>query len=255
MATNYPVISPIGDKERISDWRILFEASTEQIRAQDEGEKRVIQMLSAYTNRSFADRECVREVTKMAQTAGEALDALVATLDPPTDQYSSRQSLCRITWQPGESIDCFFFKVKRLSAESGVDFKLAASLVASQLPPDVEGKIKATVVGADGDLESAASRKLLTDIKRELKDHGHALDKCNIDLERIVKVAAVSYQVSADTPEPDSEAGLATHEQSVAYTQHKRNWKRRTSRAQPQHRQSGCYICGEDHLMRYCPQK
>ena len=255
MATNYPVIPPIGDKERISDWRILFEASTEQIRAQDEGEKRVIQMLPAYINRTFADRECVREVTKTAQTAGEALDALVTTLDPPTDQYSSRQALCRLTWQPGESIDCFFFKVKRLAAESGVDFKFAASLVASQLPRAVEGKIKAAVVGADGDLESAASRKLLTDIKRELNDHGHALDKGNIDLERIVKVAAVSDQISADTPEPDSESGLATHEQSVAYTQHQGNWKRRTNRAQPQHRQSGCYVCGEDHLMRYCPQK
>ena len=102
--------------------------------------------------------------------------------------------------------------MKRLAAESGVDFKFAASLVASQLPRSVEGKIKATVVGADGDLESPASRKLLTDIKRELNDHRHALDKGNIDLERIVKVVAVSDPISADTPEPDSESGLATHE-------------------------------------------
>ena len=93
MATNRPVIPSIADQEGISDWRILFEASTEQIRGQDGGEKRVIQMLPAYVNRSYADRECVREVVKTAQTPREPLDALVATLDPPTDQYSWRQPL------------------------------------------------------------------------------------------------------------------------------------------------------------------
>ena len=36
-------------------------------------------------------------------------------------------------------------------------------------------------MSAEGDLESAASRKLLTDIKRELIDRGHALDKGNFD--------------------------------------------------------------------------
>ena len=144
MATNHPVIPPIADQEHISDWCILFEASTEQIRGQDDGEKRVTQMLPAYVNRSYADRECV-------------------------------------------------------------DFKFAASLVASQLPRDVESKIKATVVSAEGDLESAASRKLLTDIKRELIDRGHALDKGNIELERIVKVAAVSDQVRNDALESDKE--------------------------------------------------
>ena len=83
---------------------ILFEASTEQIRGQDEGEKRVIQMLPAYVNRSYADHECVREVVKTAQTARGALDSLEATLDPPPAQG---QALCKLTWQPCEPIDFF----------------------------------------------------------------------------------------------------------------------------------------------------
>ena len=97
MATNHPTIPPLAEKERISDWRVLFEASTEAIRTQDDGEKRVLQMLPAYVNRTFEDRECVREIVKTADTASEALDALAATLDPPIDQYSSRQALCRLT--------------------------------------------------------------------------------------------------------------------------------------------------------------
>ena len=104
-------------------------------------------------------------------------------------------------------------------------------------------------------MESAAGRKLLTDIKRELVDRGHALDKGNIDLERIVEVAAVSDQVKTDALGSDKEVEAPTPVQSVAHTQHQRNWRRRTSRAQPQHRQSGCYVCGKDHLMRFCPKK
>ena len=110
MATSQPVIPPLGEKQRIADWRIIFEACTETIRAQEGGEKRVIQMLPAYINRSFEDRECVREVVKSAETAREALDDSATTLDPPTDKYSARQTLCRLTWQPGESIDYLFYK-------------------------------------------------------------------------------------------------------------------------------------------------
>lgn len=75
--------------------------------------------------------------------------------------------------------------------------------MASQLPRDVEAKIKGTVVGIEGGLESAASRKLLAAIKRELNDHGHALDKGNRDIERIEKVAIVSEQIEKLAPFPN----------------------------------------------------
>ena len=176
-------------------------------------------MLPAYVNRTFEDRECVREIVKTADTASEALDALAATLDPPIDQYSSRQALCRLTWQPGESIDHLYFKAKRLAAEAGVDLKFVASLIASQLPRDVESKIKGTVVEIDSDLEGAASRKLLTDIKRLLNDHGHALDKGSLDIEQIVKVASLSAQPSTEPPVSDGEEELDAPGRTITYTQ------------------------------------
>ena len=83
-----------------------------------------------------------------------------------------------------------------MAAEAEVDLRFVASLVASQLPREVEAKIEGTVTGIEGYLESAASRKLLVDIKRELNGHGHPLNKGNRDLERIVKVASVSEQLT-----------------------------------------------------------
>ena len=254
MATNQqPVVPPLGQGERIANWRIIFEASTGTIRAQEEGEKRVVQMLPAYINRSFADRECVREVVKTAATVEEALDALSATLDPPSDQYSSRQALCRLSWQPGDSIDHFFFTAKHLASEAGLDFKFVAALVASQLPRDVEAKIKGTVLEVGGDLESADSRKLLADIKRQLNDRGHALDMGCRDFERIVKVAALSDTADDDPSEADKEKDEIS-ERSIAYTQ-QRGKRGRRYRAQAQPPKSGCYICGEDHQWRYCTKK
>ena len=51
-----------------------------------------------------------------------------------------------------------FYRAKRLAAEAGVDLKFVASLVASQLPHDVESKIKETVVVIDSDLENPANQ-------------------------------------------------------------------------------------------------
>ena len=56
MATNQPIV-PLGEMERIADF---FEASTEIIR----GEKWAVQVLPENVNRSFEDRECVREIVK-----------------------------------------------------------------------------------------------------------------------------------------------------------------------------------------------
>ena len=155
-----------------------------------------------------------------------ALDAIAATLDPPIDQYSSRQALCRLTWEPGQSVDHFFYTAKLLAAEFGVDIKFVASLVASQLPRDVESKVKGAVVGIVGDLEIAESRELLVNIKRELRNGGHSLEKGYRDVERVTKVASLSEHekmsfgstpANADLSGLDGDEFVPTAE-TIAYT-------------------------------------
>ena len=70
-------------------------------------------------------------------------------------------------------------------------------------------------MSAEGDLENVASRKLLTNIKRELVDRGYALDKENIEFKWIVKVAAVSGQVRTNVLGSDKEEEPPTLAQSI----------------------------------------
>ena len=137
MASQYPIAPKLTDKERISDWRIIFEASAEQLRIVENGERQVLQMLPAYINRSIADQVLVQDVVSSVDTVKRALDILSETLDPPTDQYSAMQSLSHTTWQPGERIEDFFFSAKRKAAEAKVDMRFLAPLVSAQLPREV----------------------------------------------------------------------------------------------------------------------
>ena len=183
-------------------------------------------------------------------------------MTPPIEQYSSRQALCRLTWEPGQSVDHFFYTAKLLAAESGVDLKFVASLVASQLLRDVDSKVKCAVVGIVGDLESAESRELLVNIKRELRNGEHSLEKGYRDVERVTKVASLSEQEKmsfGSTPTNADLSGLDGDEfaptaETIAYTRPS-DKKGRKFRTQPTQFKAGCYICGEDDLWRYCTNK
>ena len=128
MASQNLLAPKLQDNDRISDWRVIFEASTEQLRNAENGERHVLQMLPAYVNRNTADRVLVQDLVKSVATVSEALDILAETLDPPSDQYTAMQHLSRIFWQPGERIEDFFFSTKRKAVEANVDMKFVLRL-------------------------------------------------------------------------------------------------------------------------------
>ena len=114
-----------------------------------------------------------------------ALNILSETLDPPTDQYSARQSFSHTTWQPGERIEDFFFSARRKAAEANVDMRFIALLVSAQLPREVEAKIKTMITDIDPDLSGEGGRRMLVTIKKELQDLVETV-KDDLDLQNFI---------------------------------------------------------------------
>ena len=198
MASQNPLASKLLGNDRIADWRVIFEASTEHLRSAENGERHVLQMLPAYVNRSVADQVLVQDVIKSVETVKAALDILSETLDPPSDQYSAMQALSRITWHPGERIEDFFFSIKRKAVEAKVDMRFVAPLIAAQLLRAVESKIKSTVADIDPGLDGKGGRDFLISVKKDLMEKGYALDCGNRDFERIERVANIHGETSTD---------------------------------------------------------
>ena len=80
----------------------------------------------------------VRDVVRSAETIVGALEILEDTLDPPIDPYQTMQELCRSDSEPGAQIDYFFFEIRRKAQHAAVGMKFVASLLASQLPKDIQ---------------------------------------------------------------------------------------------------------------------
>ena len=75
MTTPHSLVIPaLLKRERIEDWRLCFEAATQQLLQVDDGERKTLQILPAYINRDVADREAVRDVTKNTPTVKKALN-------------------------------------------------------------------------------------------------------------------------------------------------------------------------------------
>ena len=102
------------------------------------------------------------------------------------------QQLGKLHWEPGEEIDDFFYIAKRKAVHAGTGMKFLASIVASQLPRDVQTRVKERVRAIGDDLEGDQGRELIQVVKRELTEHGHPLNRGNRDFEGIAKVAVIS---------------------------------------------------------------
>ena len=79
----------------------------------------------------------------------------------------------------------------------GVGMKFVASILTSQLPKDIQGKVRGKVRDVADDIEGVDGRDLIKTIKLELTERGHPLDVRNKDFEKIEKVAVLS-----ETTEP-----------------------------------------------------
>lgn len=155
MAAAPITIPPLQKGERIEDWRHLFEACTQHMLGTEEGERKAIQLLPAYVNRDIADREAIRDIVKTAQTVVGALESASKVLDPPMDTFMAMQEVSRLHWQPGQEIGEYFFTLKRKATYAKLGLKHVASLLAAQLPRDIQTKIRAEVIGISDNLDHA----------------------------------------------------------------------------------------------------
>ena len=245
-------IPPLHENDRIGDWRHLFKAAVTNLLAEENGNVKAIQLLPAYVNRRTAERELIKDLMRSMDNLDNTLDALEKTLDPPVDAFTSMQQLGKLHWEPGQEIDDFFYIAKRKAAHAGTGMKFLASIVASQLPRDVQARVKDRVKAIGDDLEGDQGRELIQVVKRELTEHGHPLNRGNRDFEGIAKVAVISkpetYPESASTSGTDNEEKPAPNiRNTVSYSRGFRRGQSSLSRSSTKRRE-GCYICGENHF-------
>ena len=249
MATAPITVPPLQKGDRIEDWRHLFEASTQHMLAADGGEKRAIQLLPAYLNRDIADREAVRDIVKSANSLEEALNNLAGVLDPPMDTFTAMQEVSRLHWQPGQDIGEYFFSLKRKATYAKLGLKHVASLLAAQVPRDVQTRIKADVTGINDSLEHADAHKLIRSVKAELAEKGYALNKGNRNFESITKVAVIEHDDAKD------DDNLVPANQVAYLKGQPNNWRSKQTDKSRFAGGSGCHICGGRHAWRFCPEK
>ena len=176
MAGKFPTIPPLNDSERIGDWRDLFQASVQYLLDETGGELRAIQLLPIYVSRRPAERELVKYVLREKKSLKEALDILESVLDPHIDPYSAMQDLCKLTWKPGDEIDDFFYTLIRKARDARSSLKFVASILSSQLPRDVQGRVKDTVQSIPENLESEEAHSFIQQVKLQLTERGYPLN-------------------------------------------------------------------------------
>ena len=117
------------------------------------GERKVIQLLPNYVNRLITDMEAVKIVMKRVETLKDALDQLSPVIDNPIDPFLAMQELVKLQCRPGQDIGYNFFLARRKATHAGTTLRFVASMVSSQLPKEVQNRIKATVTEINEDLE------------------------------------------------------------------------------------------------------
>ena len=241
-----PALQP-GD--RIEDWRILFESGTGHLRVDEASEKKVIQLLPNYLNRSITDVETVKVVMKRAEILKAALDELSRVIDNPIDPFSAMQDLIQLKWQPGQDIGDYYFLAKRKASHAGTTLKFIGSLVSTQLPKEVQNRIKDTAIALNDDLEHADAFKFIAEVKQILTDKGIALNLGNRSAVQGINLATLKEKEVTNMDDSESDS-----QDRVAYARGKQGWKRKPRPSEYQETR-GCFICGGKHPWRFCPEK
>ena len=168
--------------------------------------------------------------------------------------------LCTSDWELGTQVDDFFFEIRRKGQHSNVGMRFVASILASQLPKDIQSKLRDKVRDVDDDIEGVDGRELIKRVERELVERGYPLDLRNKDFEKIRRVAVLSEAVEPTSAcqtcqNNDSTELPPPRDDMIAYAKSNRTtkWNRQPKQSMPPSR--GCYICGGSHSWKYCPEK
>ena len=116
---------------------------------------------------------------KKAETLKDALNELAKVIDNPIDPFFAMQELVILQWQSGQDIGDYFFLARRKAVHAGTTLKFVATMVSTQLPKEVQNRMKGTVIAIDNDLEHADAFKLIAEIKETLTEEGFPLNQGN----------------------------------------------------------------------------
>ena len=219
--------------------------------AADDGEKRAIQLLPAYVNRHYGPRssEKFRDVSEHSGRGTQQSSR--CNLPPPPipnghihSNAGSRPLTLTTSPRHGQ-----YFYLKRNATYTKLGLKHVASLLAAHVPRDVHTRVKAAVTGINDSLEHEDAYKLIRSVKTELTEKGYVLYKGNRNFESITKVAVIEHN---DAGNVDS----LEQANQVAYLKGQpNNWRPKRTGKSRRTSGSGCYICGDRHAWRFCPEK
>ena len=141
---------------------------------------------------------------KRAETLKAALDELSRVIDNPIDPFSAMQDLIQLKWQPGQDIGDYYFLAKRKAAHAGTTLKFIGSLVSTQLPKEVQNRIKDTAIALNDDLEHADAFKFIAEVKQILTDKGIALNFGNRNAVQGIKLASLKEKEVTNMDDSES---------------------------------------------------
>ena len=147
----------------------------------------------------------------------------------------------------------------RKARDAKSSLKFVASLLSSQLPRDVQSRIKVTVQSIPEDLESEEANSLIQQVKLQLSERGYSMNPGSQEYVQTMKVAyALKLDESEcmDIEEFDLRETDTCAANTIAYLSkgHVMNTRKHQSGKNKAHRLK-CFICGGSHICKFCPEK
>ena len=246
-------VPPLMENQTIASWQPFFTAAVTTLTAAEGGEKAAIRLLPAYVKRGKHEEKVVLKVLGL-DTLIAAFDYLKERLDPEKDLFVSAEKFREMTWPPGEPATDFFVRYLDEALQVGLTAKHACIFFVTQLPHEIQPKLKDWVRIQEDTLSEDGAMKMVTEVKR-------ALTLKDIPLHQGFRGAPAS-RIACVTELPkkgsDTESQESDNEVNEVNTFRLRKGSslgvKRTDRTKGQ--EVRCYGCEQTgHIVRNCPSK
>ena len=217
------------------------------------GAKAAIRLLPAYINRG--EMECKVVIGALeTESLQAAFEYLIERLDPKADEFDATERFRLMTWPHGETAMDFFTRYLEEAKTAQITHKQACRFMVTQLPQEVQPKLKELVTPQTADLSEDGAVKFSAEIRQALQSKGIPLDKGwrGVNSPKVCYAKTIEVTSGADHGAVSSE-----DDEDTVQTVRVRGSEPRfpkSKKATPSERK--CFGCGQPgHFIRECPHK